>query len=390
MSEPAMKTLILPAVWLLSGALAAGALQAQTETAAAPAAVSAVLSPVLTPVLTPVSGRISDRAINADLQTYEAMQASLKAINDAGRPLRDYHLAKAQCWLDVSFHEYSRNDRGPFPQDALGQAAELARGMAAGLPSGQPPLGYDTPQVSGAERLRPDLWAQAAALQRHTGLRCAQQKLACAEVELVHAGHEYVQLGWRHAKPYVQIAEDGLAEAQLLAERCDPPPAPVLAVVLPLPVPPLLPAPPAPPVPPPPVPRISLGASVVFNFDRDSDADMRPFSRAQLAALVQQIKAEGLVARTLQLTGHADRLNSTGQPDYNQQLSARRVATVRAALARLGLPGIESAAFSTEALGDGQPVQVCTGKFASRAELQECLLPNRRVELRVTAEPAPR
>ena len=129
---------------------------------------------------------------------------------------------------------------------------------------------------------------------------------------------------------------------------------------------------------------------MVFNFDRDSDADMRPFSRAQLVALVQQIKAEGLVARTLQLTGHADRLNSTGQPDYNQQLSARRVATVRAALARLGLPGIESAAFSTEALGDDRPVQACTGKFASRAELQECLLPNRRVELRVTAEPAPR
>ena len=136
--------------------------------------------------------------------------------------------------------------------------------------------------------------------------------------------------------------------------------------------------------------RVSLGASVVFNFDRDSDADMRPYSRAQLVALVQQLKAQGLVVRTLQLSGHADRLNRTGQSDYNQQLSARRVVTVRAALAGLGLPGIESAKFSTEFLGDGQPVQACSGKFASRADLQECLLPNRRVEVRVSAEPAPR
>jgi OOP family OmpA-OmpF porin len=40
------------------------------------------------------------------------------------------------------------------------------------------------------------------------GWPCAQAKTACGEVELVHAGHEQAQLGWRHAKPYVQIAED--------------------------------------------------------------------------------------------------------------------------------------------------------------------------------------
>lgn len=371
MSEPAMNTKILPLAWLLTGALAATALHAQTPAATAAAS----------PVLTPASQRISDQAINADLQTYEALQARLKAINDAGRPVRDYHLAKAQCWLDVSFHEYSRNDRGPFPQEALAQAAALARGME----TGQPPLGTDTPLVSGAQRLRPDLWAQVAALQRHAGLRCAQQKLACAEVELVHAGHEQAQLGWRHAKPYVQIAEDGLAEAQVLADRCMPPPAPA-TVPMPMTAPPApIASPPAPPVS-----RVSLGASVVFNFDRDSDADMRPYSRAQLLALVEQLKAQGLVVRTLQLWGHADRLNGTGQSDYNQRLSSRRVATVRTALAALGMPGIDSASFSTASLGDGQQVQACTGRFASKADLQECLLPNRRVEVRVTAEPAPR
>ncbi len=341
-------------------------------------------TPEITPTLTPPAERITDRAISADQQTYEAMQARLRLINAAGRPLRDYFLAKAQCWLDVSFHEYSRNDRGLFPQDALAQADQLATGMAAN----QPPLTQDTPLISGAERLRPDLWAQAQALKSHSGFGCAQQKLACAEVELVHAGHEQVTQQWRHAQPYVQIAEDLLAEAQALAERCEPP------VVAP-PAPPVEVAPTRPPLPPPvllppPMRSVILIASVVFNFGRSGDADLRAFSLAQLQTLAGRIKADGLVVRKVQLSGHADRLNGTGQPDYNQRLSERRVATVQALLARLGLAGLDAASFSTEALGDGQPVQACTGAFASPAERQECLLPNRRVDVLITAEPARR
>ena len=332
------------------------------------------------PTLTAPAQRISDRAIAADQQTYEAVQARLRAINGTGRPLRDYHLAKAQCWLDVSFHEYTRNDRGPFPQAALTEADALARGMEAG----QPPLTMDTPLVAGAERLRPDLWAQALGLRNQRGWRCAQAKAACAEVELVHAGHEQAQIGWRQAKPYVQIAEDLLAEASALAERCDPPAPPPPPPVSPPPPP--LPAPPPPPPPPP----VELGASVVFNFDRHTAADVRAFSQQQLQALVEQVKARGLVARQLVLIGHADRLNSTGNADYNRQLSDKRAATVRAMLQQLGLPGADTAAVTQEAAGDSQQVQGCSGKFASPAELQECLLPNRRVELRVVALPAAR
>ncbi|HOB94395.1 MAG TPA: OmpA family protein [Aquabacterium sp.] len=306
------------------------------------------------------------------------MQGRLRAINAAGRPLRDQHLAQAQCWLDVSFHEYTRNDRGPFPQAALEQADLLARAME----TGRPPLAMtlDTPLVAGAERLRPDLWAQAAALRSHRGWRCAQAKAVCAEVELVHAGHEQVQIGWRQAKPYVQIAEDLLGEAQQLAERCDPPPPPP-PVVVPVPVPPPPPAPPAAPV------VQELGASVVFSFDRHGAADVRPFSLQQLQTLVAQVKERGLVARQLVLTGHADRLNGTGRADYNQALSERRAATVRSLLQQLGLPGVDSAQVQVDAVGDSRQVQACDGRFASPAALQECLLPNRRVELRVLALP---
>lgn len=139
MSEPKMKSTFLhSALGLLWTLLATSPLQAQTVN------------------LTPPDQRFTDSAINADQQTYEAMQARLTAINDGGRRVADYHLTKAQCWLDASFHEYTRNDRGPFPRDALDQAQQLALGMERG----QAPLPMDTPLISGAQRLRPDLWAR--------------------------------------------------------------------------------------------------------------------------------------------------------------------------------------------------------------------------------------
>ena len=364
--------LLLAALAGLCAALASTALLAQS---AAPAA-----------TLNAPAERISDAAISADQQAYEAVQARLKALNDAGRPVRDYHLSKAQCWLDVSFHEYTRNDRSAFPQAALSQAHQLALGMERG----QPPLTMATPLVAGAQRLRPDLWARAAALPGQPGWRCAQQKTACAEVELVHAGHEQAQQGWRHAKPYVQIAEDLMAEAQALAERCDPPPAPAPAVVAVAPAPVAAPvvlapvaAPPAVPAPPAPPRQVALSAVVVFEFDKSDEAGLRPESRRELQALAERFKAEQLTLRSLQLIGHADRLNSTGVSAYNQRLSERRAATVQALLARLGVPATGA---TVQALGQAQQVQACGERFATQALLQACLLPNRRVEVRLGAE----
>ena len=68
--------------------------------------------------------------------------------------MRDYHLSKAQCWLDVSFHEYTRNDRSAFPQEALDQSVRLI----ALMEQKASPLPNDTPLVNGADKLRPDLW----------------------------------------------------------------------------------------------------------------------------------------------------------------------------------------------------------------------------------------
>jgi outer membrane protein OmpA-like peptidoglycan-associated protein len=328
--------------------------------------------------LTPPAQRITDAAISADQQAYEGLQSRIKGLNDRGRPLRDHHLAKAQCWLDVSFHEYTRNDRSAFPQAALDESEKLIAAMERAAT----PLPMDTPLVNDAERLRPDLWAAAAALRTHAGWRCAQAKAACGEVELVHAGNEHKQQGWRHAKPYVQIAEDLLGEAQALADNCVPPPARVAAVV---PVPVAVPVPPPEPVAAAPQP-VSLGASVVFDFDRDAAANMRPAGVQQLDALLGKLRSDGLAVQSVRLVGHADRLRHAGQADYNQRLSERRAATVRDHLVARGVP---AGLIRIEARGDSQQVEPCpVAKSPAKGKagpLQDCLLPNRRVEVQITA-----
>ncbi len=79
--------------------------------------------------LAPQAERISDSIITQDYAAYERLQERIKALNDGGRRVADYHLAKAQCWLDVSFHEYTRNDRSAFPQAAMSESEKLIAAM---------------------------------------------------------------------------------------------------------------------------------------------------------------------------------------------------------------------------------------------------------------------
>lgn len=314
--------------------------------------------------------RISDAAIHADHRTYESLQARIKALNERGighgPRVADYHLSKAQCWLDVSLHEYTRNDRSAFPQAALAQSERLVKALESGNPPPQ-----DTPLVNGADRLRKDLWDAAEELKKHAGWRCAQQQVACAEVELVHAGNEHRQQGWRHAKPYVQIAEDRIDEAKLAAERCvAPPPAPVAAAA-------------PPPPPPPPAPKfepLALGARVLFEFDKSDAASIRPDSRAELDRLVGRLRSPDVQVESIRLAGHADRLKNPAARDYNLQLSQRRAQTVAQLLAAAG---IDRGLITVDSRGDSEQVADCRQPLKSSRELRVCLQENRRVQIDV-------
>ena len=183
----------------------------------------------------------------------------------------------------------------------------------------------------------------------------------------MHPGNEQAQQQWRHAKPYLQAAEELIAQASSEAASCRAEAAARAGVV---------------PAAASTVAARStwFGVEVVFAFDRHDIADIRPASRAQLEALAERLKRDGLVVESIDLVGHADRLNSTGNAAYNQALSERRVATVRDELVRLG---VDPARISTSARGDGTQVVACDGRGLSPAALRECLLPNRRVDVQV-------
>ncbi len=348
------------------------------------------------------SDRISDAAIAADQRGFEALQARIKALNEGGRPLRDAHLAAAQCWLDTGFHEYTRNDRGPWPQAAVSQAESLVRAMES-----RQPLPAETPLLAGAERVRPDLWLRAAVLRRQPGWACAQAKAACGEVELVHAGHEQAQLGWRHARPYVQIAEDLIGEAEALAARCEPPPVagagPVARPVAETRSPAVVALAPAAVTPAPAAPAVSASASasalpagvhsattadpaelilfgqVVFGFDGESLSDVPRGGMVTVQAMLQVLREQRLQLQAVELHGHADRLNASRRSGYNDELSARRVAALREHLVAQGVP---AGLVRVQSHGDRLPREACQAPLPRGLSLQECLLPNRRVEIR--------
>ncbi len=317
---------------------------------------------------------ITDSEIQADYKNYAAQQGRIKSLNDTGKfTVSSYSMAKAQCWLDVSLHEYSRNDRSNFPRLAMAQSRAITEFLAKdGNASAANNPAMQTPLVNDAAKLRPDLWDALAKLKGQPGFQCAAQKAACAEVELVHAGNEFNQQQWRHAKPYVQIAEDLTADAQRAAQACTPPPpapAPVAAAPAPAPVV-VAPTP------------FNASANVLFNFDKRDMPNVRAYTKDQLDTLIAQVKAGNVNISSIKLVGHADRLNSTGDATYNTKLSQDRVETIKSYMTSNGVP---ASVLSTEFKADSVQIEACTkSKFASTAELQECLLPNRRVEVLVT------
>jgi OmpA-OmpF porin, OOP family len=322
----------------------------------------------------------TDGALMADHQGYKVQQDAIQALNDTGRHrLASYPLAKAQCWLDVSFHEYTRNDRSAFPQGALDASRQITDYLArGGAPGAAENPAQQTPLVNDALKLRDDLWAQAAALKTHAGWRCAEKLVACGEVELVHAGNEHRQQGWRHAKPYVQIAEDLIGDARLAAEACPALPVPVAPVAeKPADVPP----PPAVvPVPPVVHERVVLSANVLFAFDRRGLADLLPEGRGQLDQLVARLDRVYARVDRLELVGHTDRL---GTEAYNAKLSTDRADTIKAYLQQQGV----KADIVAVGRGAAEPLPNLTCSQRTQAALAACLQPNRRVEISITGLP---
>jgi outer membrane protein OmpA-like peptidoglycan-associated protein len=258
-----------------------------------------------------------------------------------------------------------------------------------------------TPIIPTSTKVRGDLWEKAEALKKNIdSFRCAGDKIAQLEVQLVWAGHEERELGWRHAKPFLQAAERLAREADARMEACPPriaepaqPAPPALAApavlytslvaraaaaatkqaqtALPCETPmPFLAATKCPePAPAAGMVLEPLPDSVHFALDK---AEISAASAAVIERIAAAMNREPSLH--IMLLGHADQ---RGDTPHNLKLSRRRAENVSA---RLLAAGIAAERITITALGKTRPL-VLKRNFDGYAR-------NRRVEFLFTLGPA--
>ncbi len=325
--------------------------------------------------------RITDGVIQDDRKYIASLQARLGSLNAKGRPADDYFLSKATAWLDFATEEYSDNDRSGIVEQALSQAAGLIRQMEAGESN----IERTTVIIPGAKKIRPDLWTKLTEFQSHPEFACVAGKVAQGEVQLVWAGHEELEGGWRHAKPYIEIVESQVRKIDLELERCvktaaaanAPPSAastlgntpvavdtqPIVVATKPLALEQ--------------VELINLATDALFTFDKSSLESVLPEARGLLSDFVAKLRQFKTIQRIL-ITGHTDRL---GSPAYNSRMSEARAQSIRQFLID---EGFSASLIQVAGAGESDPLVTCSGDRAT-AELRACLQVNRRVEVRVKA-----
>lgn len=124
--------------------------------------------------------------------------------------------------------------------------------------------------------------------------------------------------------------------------------------------------------------RTTLGADGLFRFDGSSMADLLPQGRRNLEALAGDIRGSFKATDAVKVTGHTDRLGSQA---YNNALSLARANTVRDYLVQAGVP-----AQKIQVQGKGESESKVHCAQTARADLIDCLAPNRRVEIEVFEE----
>jgi OmpA-OmpF porin, OOP family len=301
--------------------------------------------------------RITDGVIRADLKYFASLQTRLAALNAKGIPAGNYSLSKATAWLDFAQEEYTDNDRSGIVERILSQALVLIKKMESGDLAPE----KATKIIEGSQRIREDLWTKLATFQQHRQFDCIQGKVAQTEVQLVWAGHEELEGGWRHSKPYIEIAEHQVSAIESALPDCTKAKVvadPVLQKTVE-------------------VERLVLSTDTLFIFNKSSLDDLLPAAKPALENFVQTLRQHRSIEKIL-ITGHTDRL---GSPAYNLKLSAARASAIAQYLIE---KGFSKDAIQVAGAGESDPLTTCSGSQGTPA-LQLCLQPNRRVEVRVSA-----
>ena len=248
---------------------------------------------------------------------YEELDARLRAFSSDSKTAGSYGPCKARAWLDFAFDARAQRDSSGMEDRALDEAQALIEIVVAGgtVPDAAPPA--FSPHWN---RLRDDLWQLTEDVRQGKRGACAACIAAELEVQLVQAGHADKQLGWRHARPYLQQAERLAHDVEVNASSCPQPlsseasqrqnpPQPVLLAES--------------------VTADAMTDRVHFAFDSSALSDR---SVADLKRLADVMRAHA--AMTVTLSGHAD---ERGEAAYNLRLSRRRAMVVADYLAASGV-----------------------------------------------------
>jgi len=120
--------------------------------------------------------------------------------------------------------------------------------------------------------------------------------------------------------------------------------------------------------------ELQLGADALFKFGGSELESILASSR--LEKLVDQINEMKLKITKIVVVGHTDRIGST---EFNQKLSEERAQTIVSYLKNNGITG----EMQSLGLGSAEPVTKNCSKALPRAELIECLQPDRRVNVQL-------
>lgn len=134
------------------------------------------------------------------------------------------------------------------------------------------------------------------------------------------------------------------------------------------------------PEPPPPAPASfnhTLSGDALFAFGKASVDGLSDAGRAELDALAMRVLATPGI-EVVHVIGHSDRI---GKDAANLELSRKRAAAVRDHLLAAGVP---EELVTAVGRGSVEPVTDCDGETGQI--LIDCLAPDRRVEVRVTAD----
>jgi OmpA-OmpF porin, OOP family len=318
--------------------------------------------------------RVTDGVIYADRKYFVSLQDRLAALNAKGIAASHYSLSKATAWLEFAQEEYTDNDRSGIVERLLAQSLSLIQK----LERGDKAIDKATLIVDGSKKIRSDLWSKLQSFHEHSKFDCVQGKVAQAEVQLVWAGHEQIEGGWRHSKPYIEIAEDMIAKIDAALVDCAKV-SQIVEQVKPVVVAEEKIAPPTivKEVKDVEVQRIALATDTLFKFDKATLNDLLPSAKQILETFAQDLRKHRVIEKIL-ITGHTDRL---GASPYNLKLSEARATAIAQYLVE---KGFVQAMIQVAGAGESDSLVTCTGAQPT-PELQHCLQPNRRVEVRVKA-----